>query len=586
MGELHSGDLTVFFLGLATLLGVARALGELARRLGQPAVVGEMGAGLLLGPTCLGRLAPQGTAWLFPPHAPAAIALDAVVALAVALLLLVAGLEVDLSTIRRQGPAAVAVALAGLLVPLSCGGLLAWSAPSWWGMPAGGSPGPFAVAFGAVLAVSALPVIAKILLDLDLFHTDVGGTGLVAATLNNLLAWLVFSVVLGGRGGGQPVAPTVALTVGFTLLVLTAGRWAAARALPWVQAHLAWPGGVIGFLMVTGLAGAAVTEAIGIHAIFGAFLAGIALGDSPELREHTRQILHRFVEGALAPIFVAAIGLKVNFLASFRPELVLGVLAVGMAAKVLGCGLAARRGGLDAAEAWGLGWAMNARGELGIVVGLVAWQAGVIDKALFVALVVLAVVTSAAAGPMLTRLLRRERTWSLAAALDRRTCVPDLPARDAAGAIRALAAAAAARTDLDAATLAAAVLAREATRGTGLGLGVAVPHARPAGLKAPIVAVGRASHGLDFDAPDSLPVHLVFLILTPPSDHGAQVQLLGSIAALMRDPQVRAQALAARTATALLAALRVAEVLAHSRRPHAGRHRAPQVHATEDRGPG
>ncbi|MHB1562399.1 MAG: cation:proton antiporter domain-containing protein [Isosphaeraceae bacterium] len=566
MGTLGSGEVTVFFLGLATLLGLAHLFGEGARRLGQPAVIGEMAAGLLLGPTVLGAIAPRFQSWLFPSSGPAAVALDGVVALAVALLLLVAGLEVDLSALWRQGRAGLSIALAGVAVPLGVGGLLAWSMPGWWGIPLEGRPGLFAVFFGTALAISALPVIAKILLDLDVFRTDFGMLVLVAATLNNLIAWLVFSVVLGGRAGDQPIGYTIGLTVGFVAAVLTLGRWAADRALPWVQAHLAWPGGVLGFLLVTGLIGAATTESIGIHAIFGAFLAGIALGDSPHLREHTRQIVHRFVEGVLAPIFVAAIGLEVNFIDKFHPWLVLRVLAVGIAVKVIGCGLAARAGGLRGPEAWAVGWAMNARGELGIVLGLLAWHAGVIRERLFVALVVLAVVTSAIAGPVLKVLLRRGRSWSLASALDERLCLVDLEADDASDAIRQLAAVAAERAFLSADWVAEEVLRREAIMSTGVGQGVAVPHARLINLKEPLVVAGLFRTALDFDAPDAEPVRLVFLLLTPHADATAQLQILGSIARLVRDPHVRSDALAARSPTALLAALRIGDVL-HRTRP-------------------
>lgn len=562
MGELTSNDLTILFLGLAILLLSAHALGELARRLGQPAVVGEMVAGLLLGPTFLGNLAPGFQGWLFPHGTASAVGLDAIVALAVALLLLVAGMEVDLSTVGRQGTATIAVATSGLLVPLIVGVALAWLAPHWWGMPSGASPGLFALFVGTALAVSALPVIAKIFLDLDMLRTDVGMLGLVAATVINLLAWLVFSVVLGGKSGTS-IGLTIAWSLGFTALTLTLGRWAADRALPWVQAHLAWPAGILGFLIVVGLLGAAITELIGIHAIFGAFLAGIALGDSVHLREHTRHIVNRFVDGILAPIFVAAIGLEVNFVANFRPDLVLGVLVVGTATKVLGCGLSARLAGLGWYESWAAGWALNTRGEMGIIVGLLAWQAGVIHERLFVALVVLAVLSSAIAGPILSRLLRRDqdRSRNLSSLLDGRLIVPDLDARNPVGAIALLAAVAADRAGLRPEAVADAVLRREALMSTGLGYGVAVPHARFPGLKEPVVVVGRNSIGLDFNAHDGQPVRLLFLVLTPYPDAGAQVRILGAIAALIRDPEVRKQALAARTTSEFLAIFRVADAL-------------------------
>ena len=198
------------------------------------------------------------------------------------------------------------------------------------------------------------------------------------------------------------------------------------------------------------------------------------------------------------------------------------------------------------------------------MLGLLAWQAGVIHEQLFVALVILAVVTSALAGPVLKRLLRREQAWSLASLLDGRLCLIDLAASDSPEAIRRLSAMAAERATLSPAWVAEAVLRREAAMGTGIGHGVAVPHARLVNLKAPLVVAGLSRQGLGFDAPDAEPVRLVFLVLTPQDDAGAQVQILSSIARLVRDPQVRREALSARTPTALLAALRIADTLQRS----------------------
>ena len=263
-----------------------------------------------------------------------------------------------------------------------------------------------------------------------------------------------------------------------------------------------------------------------------------------------------------------------NFIDTFHPGLVVRVLVVGMAVKVLGCGLAARVGGLRWAECWGVGWAMNARGELGIVLGLLAWQAGVIRERLFVALVTLAIVTTAMAGPMLKLLLRRDRVWSAAAALDGRLCLTDLEAVNAADAIRQLSAVAADRATLSPDWVAEQVLRREAMMSTAVGEGVALPHARLINLREPLVVVGLFRSGLDFNAPDALPVRLVFLILTPRADAGEQVRIVASIARLIHDPQIRGQAMAARSPTALLAALRIADVL-HP--PHAAAGSAPDA---------
>lgn len=564
MGQLTSTDLTVFFLGLSVLLGAAHLCGEVARRLSQPAVLGEMFAGLAFGPSCLGWFAPQFQQWLFPHQGAAAVALDAIVILAVTLLLLVAGMEVNLSTVWRQGKAAISVGLGGLIIPLFVGGVLAWIAPQWWGMPSGGSPRQFAVFFGVAMSVSALPVIAKILMDQDLFKTDFGMLTLVSATLNNLFAWLIFSVLIGAGHNGPPIPYMVALTLTLAVFFLTVGRWAIDKTLPWVQAHLIWPGGVLGFVLVVGLASAATAEVIGIHAIFGAFLAGIALGDSSHLREHVRHVVYRFVEGILAPIFVAAIGLKVDFVSNFHLDLVLRVLLLGTAVKVLGCSWAARLGGLRGTEAWGIGWAMNARGELGIVLGLLAWEAGLVHEQLFVALVVLALATSGATAPMLKRLLRRERAWALAALLDARTCTTGLTAATARDVIGQLGCLAAERAGLDSQAVVKAVLDRESLMGTGLGHGVAVPHARLADLRTPVVMVGTVPAGVDFEGTDDEPVRLVFLILTPESEPIAQIQILRGIAHLCQAPRLRDDAISSPSPTALLAALRIAGSLEKS----------------------
>lgn len=561
MGELTGGELTVFLLGLAMLLAGAHAFGEIARRLGQPVVIGEMVAGLLLGPTFFGWLLPDAQQWLFPHSGAAATALDGIVILAVTLLLMVAGIEVDLSSVWRQGRATISIALWAVVVPLLVGGALAWWAPRYWGMPAAGDPARFAVFFGTALAVSALPVIAKILLDLNLFQSDFGVLVLVSATLCNLITWLIFSVALGDGDEGLSTLGVIALTLVFAVAMLTIGRWVADKSLGWVQAHLSWPAGVLGFTLVAGLLGAAVTDAIGVHAIFGAFLTGVALGESPHMREQTRHVVHRFVEGILAPIFVAAIGLEVNFITNFQPGLVASVLVIGIAVKLLSAWAGARLAGCGAIEAWGAGWALNARGELGIVLGLLAWEGGVISERLFVAIVVLAIVTSGLAGPMIKWVLKLEKPWSLGAAIDGRNCLPNMTESTAEEAIARLCQVAAEKAKLDADEVTRQVLAREADMGTGLGHGIAVPHARLHDLAAPVIAVGTSAHGVAFDGVGLEPTHLIFLILTPAADPAAQLQLLAAIGRFAQDQVMLNEALAARTPVELLGAFKVAEAL-------------------------
>ncbi len=552
MESLTPHDLVVMLAGFAVMLGLARAAGELFNRLGQPAIVGEILAGILLGPTVLGTFAPGLFGWLFPGAGAVPIAYDAIITLAVVLLLLIAGLEIDLSVLWRQGRAALLISVLGTAVPFAVGFGAAYAAPRFWGIEPGADILTFALFFGTALSITALPVIAKIMMDLNLFKTDVGMLVMGAAMFSDLVGWIVFSIVLGmmnanappeadvGGHGGLGLGATIGLTLGIVVFALTLGRYLVHRALPWIQSRLSWPGGVLSFTLVLTFAGAALTEAIGIHAIFGAFLVGVAVGDSAHVRTQTRMVLHQFVTYIFAPIFFVSIGLEADFLESFDVLLVLGVLAIAFVGKLAGCYLGAWLGRLPTRDAWAIAFGMNARGAMEIILGLLALQYGVIQEEMFVALVVLALLTSIVSGPMMRMFIAQPKRWLLEELLDVGSFFPRLQATTRAEAIRELAAPAAAAAGLDESAVAEAVLNRERVMSTGLGQEVAVPHARLDGLKKPVLVLGHAPEGIDFDSPDGEPARLIFLLLTPRDDISAQLQIMGQIARLFQSPAARA----------------------------------------------
>lgn len=524
----------VFLLGLAVILVVARALGELALRLGQPAVLGEIIAGVLLGPTALGAALPALHADLFPEAGSARMLLDGVRMLAVTLFLLVAGLEIDLQRVLRQGRAATFVSLSGIIVPFAVGAGLAWFAPALIGGPGEADPLVHALFLGAALSISALPVIAKTLLDLRLYRSDIGMVVMASAIVDDLIGWIVFAVILAMAGGeashGLSIGATIGTTLAFVLLMVTVFRWLAHRALPAVQAYTSWPGGVLSLTIALALGCAAFTEWIGVHAIFGAFMAGVALGDSRHLRATTRRTIDHFVSSALAPIFFGSIGLYVDFAAAFDPGLVLVVLAIATIGKMLGCGGGARLAGMPHRHALAIGFAMNARGAMEIIFALLAQSLGIIDEPLFVALVVMALVTSAFSGPAMMHVLRQKRPRQLAdflapSAFSARLSCPDRP-----GAIAELAAIAAESARLPAADIEAAVWARELMMPTGIGESLAVPHAAMGSLDRPIVAIGLHHDGVDFESPDGTRCHVLCLLLTPSAEPNVQLELIASAA--------------------------------------------------------
>jgi len=222
-------EVTTMFLALAALLGGAKLAGELVRKLDQPAVLGEIMAGIVLGPTVLGSLAPGVYGTIFPDTGALPIVMDAVTTIGVVLFLLIAGIEVELTNVFRQGKSALLVSSFGVLFPFVLGFAAAGLFPRFLGAEPGSDRLIFASFVGTALSISALPVIAKILMDLNLLRSDVGTVVLSSAMFDDLVGWILFSLVLAllntGSHSLRSIKHTILLTLLFVILVLTAGRW-------------------------------------------------------------------------------------------------------------------------------------------------------------------------------------------------------------------------------------------------------------------------------------------------------------------------------------------------------------------------
>jgi Kef-type K+ transport system membrane component KefB/mannitol/fructose-specific phosphotransferase system IIA component len=560
MGTLTSHNITVLFLSLGVLLCVAHVLGELAQRLRQPSVLGELIAGVLLGPTVLGSIAPGLSEFLFPLQGANAIALDAIATLAIGLFLLVAGMEVDLSTVWKQGKVGCKVGIASIVIPFLIALGAALVLPGALGRHGDADPTIFALFFAIAISISALPVIAKTLMDMGLYRSDLGMVVVSAAIFNDLTGWIVFAVILGliGESSGSRghIALTIVLTLAFVGAMLTLGRWLIHKVLPFVQAYTRWPGGELSFALVLGLLGAAVSEWIGIHAIFGAFIVGVAVGASSHLRERSRVVIGNFVSFIFAPVFFASIGLRMNFLTHFDWPLVLTVVLIALTCKLAGGFMGARWGGMPRREAWAVGFAMVSVGAMGIIVGMVALEAGIIRERLFVALVVMAIVTSMLSGPFMRLILRAEKKSHLRNFLSPKLFLRELGATARREVIREMTAAACEVAGLDARTVEKAVWDREEALSTGIGNGVAIPHARLDGLRESLVVVGISKTGIDFDSPDGRLAKVIFLILTPSSAPGDQLQIAAEIARLFRDLRMPGRVLGTQNFTDFLALMR------------------------------
>lgn len=537
MRNLTAHEITALFVSLAVLLASAKLLGELMRKLRQPPVMGEILAGILLGPTLLGTWSPWLYHQLFPAVHFHPMVLQTVTTLGIVLFLLTAGIEIDLSRLWHQGRSAFLVSTMGMVIPFGIGLAMGWFFPDLMGAEAKSNRLSLALFLGVALSISALPVIARILMDLHLIKSDLGTLVMVSAMINDLAGWVLFSITLStAENRGHDFHPghfgaglTIFTTIAFAVLVLLPGRWVVNRALEWVNRQASYPGGVLGLVFSLALGAAAFTEYIGIHGIFGAFLVGVAIGDSVHLREHTREAIHQIVVNVLAPLFFATIGLYVNFIENFNILLVVLLLVLGTTGKALGCYFGAKIGGLDGRTSLAVAFAMNARGAMEIILGTLALQMGVIGERLFVGVVILALVTSMASGPLIRLALYKRAAHRLVGLLREDLFVANMAAATSQEAIRELATRAAATLGLDINSLARPALEREQVASSGLGRRVAVPHGHVPALPGPIVVLGFSDTGVDFNAPDGQRAEIIFLVLTRRPESDVQMELLAEI---------------------------------------------------------
>ncbi|HYV90349.1 MAG TPA: cation:proton antiporter [Chitinophagales bacterium] len=414
MGKLATNEVLQFLVIVAILLGTARVMGELFKKFGLPAIIGELLGGILLGPSFIGSLFPGFFQTIFTDPKQPAVAFDGLSKLSVMLLLFIAGMEVKLENIRTRGKAAAKISFSGIIFPLALGFGVTWFFYDlFFSAPAENRMVP-ALFMGTALSITALGVMAKILIDIDMIKTRFGNLMMTAAMIDDIIGWMLFSVVIAIanlKSESQFNAVTVLLImIGFAVFLMTVGRKIVDPLFRYANTKLSKPGGELSLAIFLCLLGGIFTEWLGIKAIFGAFLMGITIGNSPYFSEKAKETLHDIVTYVFSPLFFVSIGLKVNFVSNFDLGIVFFVLAISILGKVLGGFTGARLSGFKTNKAMAVGFGMNARGSQEIVLGLVALQAKIIDEKIFVGLVIMTFVTILMAGPMIKYYLRKHES--------------------------------------------------------------------------------------------------------------------------------------------------------------------------------
>jgi Kef-type K+ transport system membrane component KefB len=402
----------VLLLQLLVIMAAGRGVGLLFRRVGQPAVVGEMLAGVLLGPSLLGHALPTVEAFLFP--ASSMPALHLISQLGVILFMFVVGMELDLEGLRHRARATVVISNAGIVVPFCLGALLSVYLYAGYA-PAGVPFVTFALFSGVAMSVTAFPVLARIISERGLTGTPLGTTGIGCAAMADVTAWCLLAVVLAvGRGSGIGAPIFAAACAAALAWVMLKGVRPNATRIFGTTGALVAPPALLSLVLVSMFVAALLTEIIGIHALFGAFLAGVAVGGAVDLRDPIRRAIEPLSAAVLVPVFFAYSGLRteVGLVRGLEGWVVCAaIIATAVAGKLGGTAIAARWTGMAWRQSLALGALMNTRGLMELIVLNVGYDLGILSPALYTMMVVMALATTCMTGPILGVLSPRESIY-------------------------------------------------------------------------------------------------------------------------------------------------------------------------------
>ena len=400
-------DLAHLFLQLFIIIGLSRAVGKQFTRFGLPSVVGEMTTGILLGPSLFGLVAPAAFQFVFPTDSLHALQLISQVG--ICLFMFAVGMDLNLQQVRSSARTAVVVSQASIVVPFLLGVGLAYFLAAGFAGPKATFIG-FALFMGISMSITAFPVLARILQERGLSRTPLGALAITCAAINDVAAWAImaFVVAIARSGSTQGALMTLGLAVVFVVVMILAVRplvplWLGEDRL----AREEPTSSTLATVVCVAIAAALATELIGIHALFGAFLAGAILPDTDGFRERINGYVERFSTVLLLPLFFAFTGLRTQVgLLDDLPSwaICLLIIAVATAGKLGAAAVAARLSGMAWRESLALGALMNTRGLIELIALNIGYDIGILSPRIFTMLVIMALVTTVLTGPLLTSL--------------------------------------------------------------------------------------------------------------------------------------------------------------------------------------
>jgi Kef-type K+ transport system membrane component KefB/nucleotide-binding universal stress UspA family protein len=404
---------TAFLIEVLVLVIAGRLLGEAMQRIGQPSVMGQLIAGIVLGPSVFGALWPTAQHALFPEGAAQKGMINALAQIGVLMLLLLAGMETDLNLARRTGRASIAVSVTGICLPFACGFALGLYLPDNL-LPNPQERMAAALMLGTALSISSVKIVAMVVREMNFIRRNVGQIILASAVIDDTIGWILIAITLSLVEQNHLDWPTLAKSVIGTAVFLgvsfTVGRRLVAWMIRWTNDNMKSELPVISLILAITFGMALITDAIGVHDVLGAFVAGILVGESPILTKEIDQQLRGLITGLFMPVFFGLAGLTADLTILKDPEillLTLGIVAIATIGKFSGAFAGGTIGGLRFRESLAIASGMNARGSTEVIVATIGLSMGVLSRNLFSMIVTMAILTTLAMPPMLRWALSR-----------------------------------------------------------------------------------------------------------------------------------------------------------------------------------
>jgi Kef-type K+ transport system membrane component KefB/nucleotide-binding universal stress UspA family protein len=402
-----------FFAALLALILVGRLLGEAMNRVGQPSVMGQLLAGIVLGPSVLGWLYPDFQHWLFASSKEQGSMLDAISQVGILLLLLLTGMETDLKLVRRVGPAAISISLTGVAIPFACGIALGWLLPDSL-LPDPAKRLLTSLFLGTALSISSIKIVAVVVREMGFERRNLGQIIVASAILEDTIGWIIiaitFSLAAAGHIDLASVGASLIGTAVFLVASFTVGRRLVAFLIRWTNDNLESDFPVITTILVIMISMALTTHFIGVHTVLGAFVAGVLIGESPILTKYIDAQLRGLILAFFMPVFFGVAGLSMDLTILTHPDLLLltfGLIAAASLGKFAGAFAGAEIGGLTRREAIAVACGMNARGSTEVIVATIGLSMGALSQNLYTMIVTMAVATTMTMPPMLRWALSR-----------------------------------------------------------------------------------------------------------------------------------------------------------------------------------